>query len=285
MKDFFMAYFESFDGTKIHYEAFAGKKPQTIFFLHGWTAQAEYYYFLKEYLADYHLIFWDARCHGQSQVRENATVKDMAEDFKFFLDRVNPFDFPLTAVGHSMGALTLFEYFSRHHTHKVSKLVIVDQSPKLVTDAGWDLGVYGHYTPEMNLEMIRRFIKDVGEGVIYLNGQGLNETYRNLFQKHPETLLQRKRSFTPEANTGLVSIWETLTQADYRPVLKTINIPTLLLYGEKSQYYLKETAVFVRDQIQAPARIVYFKKGDHSPFVQHPKEFCAELSQFVSEIF
>lgn len=279
-----MPYFESFDQTQIHYEIFPGELPHTLFFLHGWTAKGEFYVPLKEHFQGFNLIFWDARSHGKSQTQINATVEDMAKDFHYFLHHIYSLPFPITAVGHSMGALTLFEHIKKFGTDKISKLVIVDQSPKLVTDESWNLGIYGNYTKERNEEFIRYFTKDVGEGVILLNANGLNEEYKKLFAKHPEFLYKRKRQFNPEENKGLVSIWKTLTETDFRPAIPKIDIPTLLLYGAKSQYYLKETGEYMQKNLKVKTKLVYFKKGDHSPFVQHPQEFCEEIKNFVLNI-
>jgi pimeloyl-ACP methyl ester carboxylesterase len=275
-----MPYFESFDGTRIHYELYPGSKPYTLFVLHGWTAQAPFYRFLLPYLKDFTVVLWDARCHGQSQVDFNATVQDMAKDFRHFLQYEHKSDNAVVPVGHSMGALTLMEYVKQFGTDMLHKMVIVDQSPKLMTDNTWDLGIYGDYPSSRNEIMIKHFEKDLGIGVIKLGTSGLNLEYNRLFEKKPEFFYERKRVFTPEQEKGMIHIWKSLTQADYREVVSHIDIPVLLLYGLKSQYYKKETAYFMKDQIPN-ATLHFLEKGDHSPFIQETDKFTEYIKEFV----
>jgi non-heme chloroperoxidase len=67
----------------------------------------------------------------------------MARDLKQVIDTLAR-EAPLL-VGHSMGALTLWQYVARYGCRGLGGLCIIDQSPKLVTDAGWRLGIYGDF--------------------------------------------------------------------------------------------------------------------------------------------
>ena len=227
------------------------------------------------------MYFWDARSHGKSFVAPEGSISKMARDLDVFLTKLSEKG-PLTVVGHSMGALTLFEYVRQFGTRNIARVVIVDQSPKLVTDESWDLGIYGNYNEGRNEEFIKLFLKDLGEGVIRLGTSGLNLEYNKLFVTHPEFFYERKRTFSPEQARAQVKIWESLTAADYREVLPAIDVPALLLYGEKSQYYKRETAFYVAEKIP-DSRICFFPKGDHSPFVQEQDEFVNQIKKFIEE--
>ncbi|HOW57809.1 MAG TPA: alpha/beta fold hydrolase, partial [Smithellaceae bacterium] len=130
-----MAYFQSFDKTKLNYEFSPGRLPFTVIVLHGWgIVHIGLYRIFTKQLADFNLYMWDARNHGRSGIKENATIADLADDLRYFLTDIYPEKYPVIAIGHSMGALTLFEYISRYRTDRLAKIVIVDQSPKLMTD-------------------------------------------------------------------------------------------------------------------------------------------------------
>lgn len=275
-----MQFYQSFDNLSIAYNFIQGSQKKALFCLHGWSADAFTLQFLHQYLPHLNLFLWDARCHGKSQIDVDANVQKMAKDFHFFIEKVYPFDYPITLLGHSMGALTLWEYLKTYQSPKIEKIIIIDQSPKLLTDSTWDLGIYGNYPSSLNQEMIADFKKDLGAGVIRLSTSGLYTEYNNIFKAHPEFFYKRKKNYSIEQTQGLISIWESLCQADYRPVLPTINLPTLLLYGEKSQYYKKETAFFVKNQIKNSV-LHFFQKGDHSPFLEHPQEFCSAIDDFL----
>lgn len=276
-----MPFFQSFDNQSIYYHYHRGSVPFLLFFLHGWTASSDFMRPYKKFFQkDYHFVFWDARCHGKSDAPKNAVVQDIAKDLYFFLHNIHDKRMPVIAIGHSMGALTLFEYIDHYGTDDFYKLVIIDQSPKLMTDETWELGIYGNYTPEINQKMVEAFKKDLGEGVIKLSTSGLNTEYNKLFEKHPEFFYQRKRVFRPEQIDGLIHIWQSLVQADYRKTIEKIDIPTLLLYGLKSQYYKKETALYLKERIKK-STLHFFEEGDHSPFMSYPDEFAKVIEDFI----
>lgn len=275
-----MQFYQSFDNNTIAYQFFKGTQKKTLLCLHGWTGDSSMFQFLNKYLPHLNLFMWSARCHGKSQVDIEANIQKMAKDLHFFIEKIYPLNTPLTLLGHSMGALTLWEYLKTYQSPKINKIIVIDQSPKLLTDSTWDLGIYGNYTQSLNNDMIKDFKKDLGLGVIRLSTSGLYTEYNNIFKKRPEAFYSRKKAFTKEQTQGLVSIWKSLCHADYRPVLPTINLPTLLLYGEKSQYYKKETALFVKNQIKNSV-LHFFPRGDHSPFLEHPQEFCSAIDDFL----
>jgi pimeloyl-ACP methyl ester carboxylesterase len=79
-----------------------------------------------------------------------ATVQRMAQDLRDLLQHFKLSD--VTLVGHSMGALTIWEYIRQFGTDGLSRLCLIDQSPKLVTDATWSLGVYGDFDGPAQLQ-------------------------------------------------------------------------------------------------------------------------------------
>jgi non-heme chloroperoxidase len=95
----------------------------------------------------------DARGHGVTGANpapgaEPPTVERMARDLKQVIDHVG-LKAPLL-VGHSMGALTLWQYIVLYGCRGLGGLCIIDQSPKLVTDPGWRLGIYGDFPEARN---------------------------------------------------------------------------------------------------------------------------------------
>ena len=161
-----MPTFESFDGTPISYLAFDRQEDHTLFWLHGWTGAAEYYALLADHLKGFNLLFWDARCHGKTGAKPGTTLEVLARDFRHFVDHVYAWKAPLVAVGHSMGALVLLESIRQAGTRGLARIVFVDQSPRLLTDDGWRLGLYGHFTREDNLELTRLFLADFNNGML-----------------------------------------------------------------------------------------------------------------------
>jgi len=278
-----MPYFKSFDKTSIYYESYAGKLPYTIIVLHGWAVgRIENYEPFRQYLGDFNLVLWDARNHGKTGASEEATISDLADDLRHFLTKVYREKHPVIVAGHSMGALTLFEYVSTYGTDKISKMVFIDQSPKLLTDEEWKFGMFGNWPAEKNEDLIRALSADIIKGLIYLACFFLNKEFPALPPDQSRFSVDNMPVITPAAARGMINIWKSFTARDFRPFIKKINIPALLLYGGRSQFYLRQTGEWMKDNI-IDSRLAILPKGDHNPFIAQPDEFFQSVREFILE--
>jgi len=274
-----MPHFFADDGAKIHLQISGHGSP--LLLLHGWTSSHQEWFPFLEQLNRHHQVFrWDARGHGGHEpVTPSApTLERMARDLAnliqhFELDKI-------AAVGHSMGALTLWQYIRDFGTKHLNRLCFIDQSPKLMTDENWHLGIYGNFDQESSTRFIESLGQDFAESVLKLTAFGLNLRAK---QKYLESApgWERSRNSLKAQNPGpLIDCWSSLTNADYRDVLQTIDIPSLLIYGGESNFYHTETAHYVADQI--PNAILRIYEGtDHSPHQWQRERFVKELISFI----
>lgn len=86
------------------------------------------------------------------QVNRRPDVGRLARDVLNLMDH---FGLEQAAVaGHSMGALTLWQFIRDFGGDRISRLCIIDQSPRLVTDAGWANGIYGDFDAARSQRML-----------------------------------------------------------------------------------------------------------------------------------
>ena len=78
----------------------------------------------------------------------------------------------------------------------------------------------------------------------------------------------------------MIEVWTTFSAADFRPVLPTITVPALLVYGAESNFYPPPTGPWVSDAIPSAELLVY-EGADHSPHVAEPDRFAADLARFA----
>lgn len=264
----------------MQYVAVQGAGP-AILFLHGWTSNHREWLGYAEPLSDAFTTYcWDARGHGTRNPRPPGpvTVERMAQDLN---DLIVHFDLehPLL-VGHSMGALTGWEYIRQFGSGRLGGLVVVDQSPKLITEEDWPHGIYGDFPPERNARFIARCEADFAESVLMLVGEGNNAQARAEYQADSDRM-QRTRSYLRKLEPDpLIDVWRSLTLQDYREVLPGITVPTLLIHGDESHFYSVELAEYVRERIPRATLHVY-EGTDHSPHLWQRDRFLADLRAFA----
>lgn len=269
------------DGEKIYLHAAGSGTP--VVMLHGWTAShQEWLPFLPELTLQHRVLLWDARGHGGRALSRPSlpTVQRMARDLRNLVDHYELRDAIL--VGHSMGALTIWEYIREYGTSGLAKVCLIDQSPKLLTDEDWELGIYGDFDQDKARSFIAELHDDFAEAVLRLGAYGLNPRARAKYEENARGW-QRMRSALQEMNPApLIEIWNSLTQADYRDVLERIDIPALLIYANESNFYHVGTGHYLRSRI--PQAVLHIYEGsDHSPHQWQRERFARDLLAFAAD--
>ncbi|WP_028468875.1 alpha/beta fold hydrolase [Neptunomonas japonica] len=271
------------DNTNIHYISL-GSGDITLVFLHGWTASVrEWLPFASELAENHRVICWDARGHGDHlhDEKTNMTLPRMADDLDELLCQLDVHDAIL--IGHSMGALTAWEYIRRHGQNRLNGLCIVDQSPKLVTDEEWQYGVYGSLNETKNNHLIERFNTDFAEGVLELIAFGNNRRSRENYDNNSRGFQHMREHLQKLPANLLTQCWISITQQDYREVLPKINCPTLLIYGDESQFYSRDLQKWVTNTILDSELLIY-PESDHSPHLWHKERFIYDLNRFIDAL-
>ena len=273
-----MSHFFADDGEKIHLQV-SGEGPPIVM-LHGWTASHQEWFPFLGALTSHHTVYrWDARGHGPHPApRHPPTVQRMARDLKNLLEHFDLHD--AVAVGHSMGALTLWQYIGDYGCDRLDKVCLIDQSPRLLTDADWPHGIYGDFDTDRSQAFLEELRADFPESVLRLAARGLNARAREKYEANA-TGWEKSRLWLQQLNPDpLVACWQSLVAADYRAVLARIEIPALLVYGEQSNFYHTTTAHFVASQI--PQAVLHIYEGtDHSPHQWQRERFARDLLAFI----
>lgn len=276
-----MSHFFADDGAKIHVKISGEGSP--IVMLHGWTSShQEWFPFLSALTSKHRIYRWDARGHGGHPLGNETApgAERMARDLANLLDHYQLEN--VTAVGHSMGALTLWQYIRDFGTERLEKLCFIDQSPKLLTDETWEHGIYGEFDQAKASEMMSWLHDDFAEGVLKLTAFGLNQRAREKYLDGASGWERSRAALRAQDPRPLIDCWASLTAADYRDVLSHIDVPAMLVYGGESNFYRVETAHYVAKQI--PNAILHIYEGtDHSPHQWQRERFTSELMAFIAQ--
>lgn len=274
-----MSHFLADDGERIHIHI-SGEGPPLVL-LHGWTAShRDWFPFLAQLNSCHRVYRWDARGHGghSPATKTPPTVQRMARDLRNLLDHFHLTN--ATVVGHSMGALTLWQYIRDFGTDRLGRVCFIDQSPKLLTDDSWGHGIYGEFDRERSRAFIQSLNEDFAEAVLRLTAFGLNSRARQKYQDNAPGWQKSRDQLGGLDPAPLIACWESLTEADYRDVLEKIDIPAMLVYGSESNFYHTDTARYVASRI--PCAILHIYDGtDHSPHQWQRERFVRDLLEFI----
>lgn len=274
-----MTHFLADDGEPIHVEVSGQGTPLVM--LHGWTADRSEWDAFREQLSRRHrLILWDARGHGAQPMRGTTapTLARMARDLHQLFEHFDLTE--VTLVGHSMGALTAWEYIRQFGCHKLARLCLIDQSPKLLTDAEWRLGIYGDFDAARSARFLEGLRSDFVETVLRLSAHGLNQRARRGFEENTRGWQRERERVANIHPHAMIAAWESIIQSDYRALLPTIEVPTWLLYGDQSNFYPLETAHYVHRNMPN-AQLAIYDNTDHCPHLWQPSRFLADLAAFT----
>ncbi len=108
-----------------------------VVLIHGWSQCAEEFKHQIEALsARYDVIAVDQRSHGESQkVSYGLKISRLSKDLCELLNELDLNDVAL--LGHSMGASVIWCYLDLFGPERLSKIILVDQSPFITSDPHW----------------------------------------------------------------------------------------------------------------------------------------------------
>ena len=253
----------------------AGKGPSLII-QHGWTGNtADWKPIIDQLSQHFTCYYWDVRTYYQ----ENVTIDRLATDVQNLIEQEKLTD--ITLVGHSMGALVSWEYINLFGCDNLRLLVIIDQTPKLITDNSWQLGLYRNYPHEDNVIFEQQLEDSFHHAVIdlILNGQEMSDEERELIRKSNfmQDRTERLKDFNPKA---WIDTWKSLSRKDFRQVLGTINVPVYLAYGDKSNFYGIDIANYVKENTPNAMLHIYPGSGHH-PHMDYKDDFVAKVVEYA----
>jgi len=224
----------------------------------------------------YRVIAPDLPGHGRDRrPHTNLTIADLANALVDFLTTRDLRDVAL--LGWSMGATVAFDYIAKRGTDRITSLVVVDMSVRIVNDARWRLG--------LTSGLDARGAEIAADAMARDWPRYARRIAPSLFAPElaPDHELLAFAHETIAANDGktLASLWRSLAAADHRDTLASITIPTLVIAGERSRLYRPEATRWVASQIRGSQHVVVPAAG-HTPQMENPAAFNAALAAFLT---
>jgi pimeloyl-ACP methyl ester carboxylesterase len=214
-------------------------------------------------------------------VAKPVTLARLADDLHLLLHHYD-LQAPLL-VGHSMGALTIWQYLLQHGGSGLGGLCLIDQSPCPITDMHWQNGLYGDFDEAAAESFSRELTRDFAGSVLRFLGYDHEGSVAGDAELEAESMALLSEYLGALDATALTTCWESLIRADFRDLLPSIDLPTLLVSGNRSRFYGPKVAHYLHQQIQDSVLKIY-READHSPQLTCPDLLVRDLLAFLDAL-
>jgi pimeloyl-ACP methyl ester carboxylesterase len=223
---------------------------------HGFGATSAMFDLNLPALADYQVITWDLRGHGESQSPADPACYSAASaqaDMEALINEHNI----ISAVlgGHSLGGYLSLS-FTLAFPDLVRALILIGTGPGFRKDdarEAWNRRAFG--TADRLAEQGAAALGNSSELDVHADVQGLIQAAKG-----------------------------TLTQHDAHVMdgLPDIRVPALIVVGENDKHFLA-AADYMAAKIPAARKVVIAGAG-HAPNIDQPEQFNAEITTFLAEV-
>jgi non-heme chloroperoxidase len=272
--------FVTSDGVQLSYIRQGSGRP--IVLLHGWSQCAEEFkHQIGPLSAQYDVIAVDQRSHGESQkVSYGLKISRLAKDLYELLTKLELNEVAL--LGHSMGSSVIWCYIDLFGPERLSKIILVDQSPFLTSDPNWtqqeleDSGAI--FTPQQVFNIVAALRSKEAENVTRQGIDGIVTKHATPEMK--EWLVQCTLKMPRHlAGTLAYNHW----QMDWRDLIPRIDLPTLIISGRASAAAPWKSQEWVHRQIKGSQFEVFEEAegGQHFMFIENPEKFNRMIMTYL----
>ncbi|WP_025897078.1 alpha/beta fold hydrolase [Kordiimonas gwangyangensis] len=260
------------DGTRLFVRDWGTGAP--VLFLAGWTLPSDFWAYQMMALASsgYRAIAYDRRGHGRSSDPGRGYDHDhLADDLKAVIDSLGLEN--VTLVAHSMGGTEIARYFARHGGKGVGKVVMVGTiTPFLMQTGDNAMGLPREVLASLRAPIVRDF-----PGWIEANAKPffVPETSRDMIEWGKALMLQ----------TSLYAALELArenAETDFRADLAKVNVPTLVIHGDKDASAPLVMTGAVSAKLMPNATLKVYEGAPHGLPLTHIEKLNADLRAFIA---
>jgi len=181
-------------------------------------------------------------------------IKDIKKDDRFYI------------MGWSLGGARGIK-FALDNSSNIAGIILVSSFPKFFKEDGFDGGLPRHLFK--NLE--RRIKREAKSGLDFF--------YRLITDE--ADWLKLFLAYEVEVESVLEELKE-IELLDIREELSKIEIPTLIIHGDKDKVVPIESGLYLKNNI-TNSKFKAFNGHGHAPFIDKPEEFSKTVTDFVLE--
>jgi non-heme chloroperoxidase len=264
---------ETRDGTQLFYRDWGTGTP--LVFMSGWALTSDCWGYQMAPLSDSGLrcIAYDRRGHGRSSDPGRGYESDtLADDLAAVLDALDLKK--VTLVTHSMAGGEAVRYLSRHGSQRVARLALISATlPFLMKTAdnpdGIDPAVFENARRNVLLRDFPQALRD------NMRPFGLAETSEAMLDWIAGLMLRCSMQALVECNRAL-------TSTDFRPELAKIEVPTLIVHGDRDVSAPLPITGRKTAALMPHATVKIYEGAPHGLFLTHAERLNKDLIEFAA---
>ena len=270
-----MPFIQARDGTNLFYQDWGSGPP--LLFVPPWSLNSAWWEYQIAYLADQGLrcVSFDRRGHGRSGWPGHGYDFDtLADDLAAVIQQLDLHG--ITLVGHSMGAAEVVHYLSRHGADRVARAVLVSTiSPFTLKTADNPEG-----TDRSSLEKGRTDLSKDRPYQIAKAARGFFGADKNSIS--PGIMDWWTRMMLDQCSLKvMLDLHRVFTETDFRPALRAITVPTLLIHGDSDTSTPLELTGRKAARLIPGCRLKVYENAAHALPITHMDRLNADLLAFV----
>ncbi len=248
------------------------KSDITLVLIHGFGGNKDTWnWIVPEWTDKYHVIIIDLSGHGESVSKKTLsyTITDHAERLNQFLEAKEIKHFYL--FGHSMGGAVALRY-AANYSKNLNALILIDSMGMVQTKSD-------------GVKLVERSDKNPLYDVC--TKERLETLLSYSMYKPPyipdiikDALLQEKCSRRDLEKVMYEDMYKDVNLSD---VVKNIDIPTLILWGEKDRMTHVDDAALFHKSIEG-SQLVILKEIGHVPILEDPDQTAEAIDKFIRQI-
>jgi pimeloyl-ACP methyl ester carboxylesterase len=266
-------FIETRDGTQLFYRDWGSGAP--LVFMSGWALTSDCWGYQMAPLSDSGLrcIAYDRRGHGRSSDPGRGFEADtLADDLAAVLDALDLKN--VTLVTHSMAGGEAVRYLSRHGSKRVARIALVAATlPFLMKTAdnpdGIDAAVFENARRNVVLRDFPKALRD------NMRPFGVAETSEAMLDWIAGLMLRCSMKALVECN-------RTLTSTDFRPDLVKIEVPTLIVHGDRDVSAPLAITGRKTAALMPHATVKIYEGAPHGLFLTHAERLNKDLIEFAA---
>lgn len=263
------------NGYKIHYLDKGNGK--NLVYIHGFLGSSWLYEDFVDYFSDeYRVIAIDHLGHGNSDKPESESydLTELADFVEQTLTKIIG-DEKIILHGHSMGGMIALIYATTpKYAKRLDGLVLMATAPKLQNP-----GLI-KYIEEIRAGKLKIIVRESVENIL------VNLCFNRQFRKKDPNLVEEfvNKTLENEEFVGVRTMESIVEQYNVEDKLHQVNVPTLILTGDKDIFILPEESKKMHEIIPNSELVIFSPKIGHMINFEAKDEYIKAMENYLSTV-